>query len=73
MERKVIPVSLPGGLANEIDLLVKDGVFDSRSEALKFGARLVLMMTKRIHERSEDYAYEEIKQGIMKGKKADVS
>ncbi len=73
MKRKIVPLSLPGGLADELDKLVEEGSFDSRSEALKFGARLVIIMMKRVHERAEDYAYEEIKEGIRRGRKADVS
>lgn len=73
LNRKLVPVSLPGGLAQEIDLLVKEGEFTSRSEALKFGARLVVLMTKRTHERAEDYAYEEVKEGLLRGKRAHVS
>lgn len=73
MERRVIPISLPRGLADELDELVKEGLFDSRSEALKFGARLIILMMRRVHERAEDYAYNEIVEGIRRGKKADVS
>ena len=72
-QRKIIPVSLPIGLAEEIDLLIKEGEFTSRNEVLKFGARLVIMMMRRVHERAEDYAYDEIKEGFLRGKKANVS
>ncbi|MBS3081076.1 CopG family transcriptional regulator [Candidatus Pacearchaeota archaeon] len=71
--RKIIPVALPEGLVLELDKLVKEGEFMSRSEALKFGARLVVMMSRRIHVRTEDYAYEEIKEGVLRGKRAHVS
>jgi len=71
--RKIIPIALPEGLALEIDQLVHEGDFVSRNEALKFGARLVVLMSRRTHKRAEDYAYEEIKEGIMRGKKANVS
>lgn len=73
MKRRIVPISLPISMANEIDSLVKAGEFTSRNEALKFGARLVLMMTKRLHKRAEDYAYEEITEGILRGKKGHVS
>ena len=73
MERRVVPLSLPRGLADELDELVKVGAFDSRSEALKFGARLVILMMRRAHERAEDYAYAEIIEGIRRGERADVS
>ena len=73
MMRKIVPVALPGGLAEELDLLVEEGEFLSRSEALKFGARLVILMSKRTHQRAEDYAYSEIVEGIQRGKRAELS
>lgn len=72
-KRIIVPISLPDGLARELDELVREGQFASRNEALKFGVRLVIMMLRRTHERAEDYAYEEIKEGILRGKKANVS
>lgn len=71
--KKIIPLALPEGLAIEIDKLIEKGEFVSRNEALKFGARLVVMMLSRTHQRAEDYAYQEIKDGVMRGKKANVS
>ncbi len=73
MERKIIPVALPKALADEVDLLIKVGEFTSRNELLKYGARLVIMMNRRTHERAEDYAYNEIREGFLRGKKANVS
>lgn len=70
---KIVPISLPEGLAQELDMLVKEGEFVSRNEALKFGARLVVIMMRRKHQRAEDYAYEEIKEGFLRGKKVHVS
>ena len=66
-ERMLIPVSMPKGLTENLDRLVKEGEFSSRSDAIRFGARLVVMMDKRTHERSEDYAYDEIKKGLKRG------
>jgi len=63
-ERVVIPVSLPEGLVKKIDELVKKGIFSSRSEALRYGARLVVLLEGRLHEKAEDYAYEMIKERI---------
>ncbi|PSP80799.1 CopG family transcriptional regulator, partial [Halobacteriales archaeon QS_4_69_225] len=40
-DRKSVPVSLPEGLVEELDRLVEEGLFSSRSEALRYGARLV--------------------------------
>ena len=66
-ERESVPVSLPKGLARELDKLVEEGLFNSRSEALRFGARLVVVLEKRLHKRAEDYAYEEVKEGLKRG------
>jgi len=63
-EREVIPVSLPKGLVEEIDELVKRRIFSSRSEALRYGARLVVLFEKGIHRLAEDYAYEMIKERL---------
>jgi len=41
-ERKSVPVALPSKLVERLDALVEDGVFGSRSEALRYGARLVV-------------------------------
>ncbi len=71
--RKVVPVSMPSSLAEELDLLVKEGEFASRNEALKFGARLVIMMSRRLHQRAHDYAYDEVREGILRGRRAHVS
>ena len=62
--RVVVPVSLPKGLAQRIDEFVEKGVFSSRSEALRFGARIVTLPEGRLHERSEDYAYSMIKERL---------
>lgn len=53
-DRKSIPVSLPPELVEEIDRLVEEGRFGSRSDALRYGARLVTHQesTKRLHELS---------------------
>lgn len=61
-DRKSIPVSLPEGLVDELDELVEEGKFGSRSEALRYGARLVAReaQQKRIHERASDTAEQDI-------------
>lgn len=41
-DRQSIPVSLPAELVERLDRLVEEGVFGSRSEALRYGARLVV-------------------------------
>jgi Arc/MetJ-type ribon-helix-helix transcriptional regulator len=73
MEKVIIPLSMPKAMAQELDILVKNGEFNSRNEALRFGVRMLIMMMRRTHDRSEDYAYDEIREGIIRGKKADVS
>ncbi len=60
-----IPVKLTTQLKEEIDELVRLGVFASRSEAIKFGIRLMILTEKielPISRRAEEYAYEEIKE-----------
>lgn len=61
-DRKSIPVSLPEGLVDELDELVEEGKFGSRSEALRYGARLVAReaQQKRLHQRTSDAAEGEI-------------
>ena len=60
-----ISVKLPERLKEELDDLIKIGVFVSRSDALKFGARLVVMLEKMelpLSTRAEEYALEEIQE-----------
>lgn len=68
-KRDVVPVSIPSGLVKEIDELVERGMFSSRSDAIRFGARMVVVLERRLHERSEDYAYDEIIAGFKRGGK----
>ncbi len=59
-----IPVKMTQQLREDIDELVRLGVFASRSEATKFGIRLMILMEKMrppISKRAEQYAYEETK------------
>jgi len=41
-DQQSVSVSLLPKLVERLDRLVKDGVFESRSEALRYGARLVV-------------------------------
>jgi Arc/MetJ-type ribon-helix-helix transcriptional regulator len=61
-ERKSVPVSLPEDLVRELDELVEDGKFGSRSEALRYGARLVVREDhmKRLHELTTERAEQDI-------------
>ena len=65
-ERKSVPVSLPSELVNRLDALVEDGVFGSRSEALRYGARLVVREERleRIHEQTAERAQEAVKERL---------
>ena len=68
-DRISIPVSLPIGVARKIEYLVKKGEFQSKSEALRFGARLLIMLQDKSHKQAEDYAYEEVTLGLKRGLK----
>lgn len=65
-DRVSVPVSLPVGLVDEIDELVENKLFGSRSEVLRYGARLAVIYHRRLHERTEDLAYDEIKGRITR-------
>lgn len=59
-----VPIKLTMQNIGEIDHLVNLGVFASRSEAIKFAIRLMLLIEKSelpLSRRAEEYAYEEIK------------
>jgi Arc/MetJ-type ribon-helix-helix transcriptional regulator len=60
--RVLIPVSLPHALAAEIDELVNIGKFGSRSEAIRFGARLLCMLEGKLHLKEQD-VYAEMLRG----------
>ncbi|MFW3145325.1 MAG: ribbon-helix-helix domain-containing protein [Thermoplasmatota archaeon] len=68
-DRVSIPVSLPIGLVHEIDELVEHKLFGSRSEVLRYGARLAVIHHRRLHERAEEYALEEVVEGLDRGRK----
>lgn len=61
--RKSIPVSLPPDVVAELDRLVEEGKFGSRSEALRYGARLVTHQeaTKRLHEHAQQRARQQVR------------
>lgn len=54
-DRKSVPVSIPSELVERLDSLVEAGVFNSRSDALRYGARLVVREERleRLHERTD--------------------
>lgn len=61
-DRQSIPVSLPDALVEELDRLVEEGRFGSRSEALRYGARLVVRESRlqRLHESTTDRARRDV-------------
>ena len=61
-DRQSVPVSLPSELVARLDKLVEEGVFGSRSEALRYGARLVVReeASKRLHELTERSARKDV-------------
>jgi len=65
-DRQSVPVSLPPELVARLDGLVEDGVFSSRSEALRYGARLVVREERleRLHEAADRGAREDVEQRL---------
>lgn len=60
MAEKTIPVRLPEGLVKELDKMVKEGLFLSRLEVLRYGARITVLLAKRtlsLHEMAEELGY----------------
>lgn len=64
--RQSVPVSLPDGLVEELDRLVEQGKFGSRSEALRYGARLVTQeaTVKRLHDLSQATARGQVRERL---------
>ena len=65
-DRQSISVSLLPELVSRLDKLVEDGVFGSRSEVLRYGARLIVREEhlRRLHEHADTAAREEIKERL---------
>lgn len=65
-DRQSVPVSLPSELVDRLDRLVEDGVFGSRSEALRYGARLVVReeYLERPHEQADSEARKDIEERL---------
>lgn len=65
-DRQSIPVSLPEDLVRELDELVEEGQFGSRSAALRYGARLVAREAsrKRLHELTDARAEEDVEERL---------
>ena len=58
-DRQSVPVSLPPELVDRLDRLVEAGVFGSRSEALRYGARLVVR-EERLHTQVDSEARRDV-------------
>lgn len=65
-DRQSVPVSLPPELVEELDDLVDEGMFSSRSEALRYGARLVVREERqaRLHDITAEQAGEDIRERL---------
>jgi len=65
-DRQSVPVSLPPELVERLDRLVEDGVFGSRSEALRYGARLVVREEhlERLHEQADNEARKAVEERL---------
>ena len=61
-KRVLIPVSIPIALAADIDELVRIGKFGSRSDAIRFGVRLLCMLEGKLHLKEQD-VYAEMLRG----------
>lgn len=65
-DRQSVPVSLPSELVARLDRLVEAGVYSSRSEALRYGARLVVReeTRERLHEIADRSAREDVEERL---------
>lgn len=65
-DRHSVPVSLPPELVERLDRLVTDGVFGSRSEALRYGARLVVREEhlERLHAHGDTEARKDVEERL---------
>lgn len=65
-DRESVPVSLPTELVERLDALVEEGVFSSRSDALRYGARLVVReeRSRRLHDYAEERARKDVEERL---------
>jgi Arc/MetJ-type ribon-helix-helix transcriptional regulator len=65
-DRQFVPVSLPLELVERLDRLAKDGAFGSRSEALQYGARLVVReeYLERLHQQADSKARRDVEERL---------
>ena len=61
-DRESVSVSLPTELVERLDRLVDDGVFSSRSDALRYGARVVVREERqqRLHDQTDNEVREDM-------------
>jgi|GEM_PF-2555456 len=65
--RESVPVSLPETLVDRLDELVEAGVFGSRSEALRYGARLVVREEQKYRELEPEKPVDDVPPGRSRG------
>lgn len=65
-DRTSVPVSLPPELINELDALIEQGAFSSRSEALRYGARLIVHEEQRgrLHDQTDEQARDDVRERL---------
>lgn len=65
-DRQPVPISLSSELVDRLDRLVEDGVFSSRSEALRYGARLVVREERleRLHDQTDRAARDDVEERL---------
>ena len=75
-QEQAIPVKLPKVVVSEIDRLIKQGKFQTRSDALRFAARLIILLEKKefpMSLQAERYLYEEWQQKLERTKRVSGS
>lgn len=67
-KKRHVRITLPESLVEQMDRLVEEERFTSRAELIRYGVRLAMIFeVKRLHQRAEDYAYQDIIAGIERG------
>ena len=65
-DRQSVPITLPSKLVERLDRLAENGVFGSRTKALRDGARLVIRedYLERLHEQADSEARNDIEERL---------
>lgn len=68
VKRDTVPVSMPRKLVEDIDRLVDEGEFSSRSDAMRFAARILTHQesTRRLHDLTEEKASEQVRERLAR-------